>query len=117
MWSVTDVTAEREVAKAARQELSRLADFFDHAPVGLFSVDLGGRFRLVNEVLAGWLEQDPDQMVAQGVLIDDFIQPADSGDVLPSSWAEQWEGEAKLLPPYRKTRGIGAQAGQSSPHG
>ena len=99
VWSVTDVTAEREVAKAAREELSRLADFFDHAPVGLFSVDLEGRFRLVNEVLARWLEQDPDQMVADGVLIDRFIRPADSGSVLPRSWAEQWEGEAKLVSP------------------
>ena len=41
VWAVADVTAEREVAKAAREELGRLADFFDHAPVGLFSGGLG----------------------------------------------------------------------------
>ena len=97
VWSVADVTAEREVAKAAREELGRLADFFDHAPVGLFSVDLEGRFRLVNEVLARWLEQDPDRMVADGVLIDDFIRPADSTKVLPKSWAEQWEGDDLIV--------------------
>ena len=106
VWSVADVTAEREVAKAAREELGRLADFFDHAPVGLFSVDLEGRFRLVNEVLARWLEQDPDRMVADGVLIDDFIRPADSTKVLPKSWAEQWEGEVKLVSPSGKTRPV-----------
>ena len=97
VWAVADVTAEREVAKAAREELGRLADFFDHAPVGLFSVDLEGRFRLVNDVLARWLEQDPDRMVADGVLIDDFIRPADSTKVLPKSWAEQWEARPSWL--------------------
>jgi two-component system cell cycle sensor histidine kinase/response regulator CckA len=106
VWSVADVTAEREVAKAARDELGRLADFFDHAPVGLFSVDLEGRFRLVNEVLARWLEQDPDRMVADGVLIDDFIRPADSTKVLPKSWAEQWEGEVKLVSPSGEIRPV-----------
>ena len=106
VWAVADVTAEREVAKAAREELGRLADFFDHAPVGLFSVDLEGRFRLVNEVLARWLEQDPDRMVADGVLIDDFIRPADSTKVLPKSWAEQWEGEAKLVAPSGASRPV-----------
>ena len=106
VWAVADVTAECEVAKAAREELGRLADFFDHAPVGLFSVDLEGRFRLVNEVLARWLEQDPDRMVADGVLIDDFIRPADSTKVLPKSWAEQWEGEAKLVAPSGASRPV-----------
>ncbi|CAK0758773.1 two-component system, cell cycle sensor histidine kinase and response regulator CckA [uncultured Gammaproteobacteria bacterium] len=43
-----------------------LLEFFDLAPVGFFSVDHQGRFRMVNRVLAGWLECQPEELIEQG---------------------------------------------------
>ena len=107
-WTVADVTAQRELAHAAREELSRLADFFDHAPVGLFSVDAQGRFRLVNNVLARWLEQEPDQMVSEGARLGDFVAAAEgpSAVPLPESWSGSWEGEVRLLSPSGAARPV-----------
>ena len=104
-WTVADVTAQRELAHAAREELTRLADFFDHAPVGLFSVDAQGRFRLVNNVLARWLEQDPDQMVSEGARLGDFVAPAE-GVPLPESWSGSWEGEVRFVSPSGASRPV-----------
>ena len=107
-WTVADVTAQRELNQAAREELSRLADFFDHAPVGLFSVDNQGRFRLVNDVLARWLEQDPERMVNDGRMLAEFVAPAEGAGPasLPPSWSDSWEGEVRLVAPSGTSRPI-----------
>ena len=107
-WTVAEVTDERELAKASREELNRLADFFDHAPVGLFSVDTRGRFRLVNDVLGEWLGQNPERMVNEGIRIADFVIPAEGpgAELLPESWSGSWEGEARLVGPNGSSRPV-----------
>ncbi len=107
-WTVADVTSQRELAHAAREELSRLADFFDHAPVGLFSVDHQGRFRLVNDVLARWLEQDPETMVTAGRRLAEFVAPAvvPGSATLPDTWSGSWEGEVRLVSPSGASRPV-----------
>ncbi len=116
-WTAADVTAQREVGHAAREELSRLADFFDHAPTGLFSVDAQGRFRLVNDVLARWLEQDPVRMVDDGRRLAEFVAPSEvpgadpsrgerANQGLPTSWSGSWEGEVRLVAPSGASRPV-----------
>ena len=46
MWSIADVTREREKQENVFQELQYAIDYLDHAPAGFFSVDGTGDDRL-----------------------------------------------------------------------
>ncbi len=46
VWSIADVTRERERQENVFQELQHAIDYLDHAPAGFFSVDGDGRHRL-----------------------------------------------------------------------
>ena len=58
-WNIRDITARSEAEMVIRDERDRLADFFDNAPIGFYSVDGGGRLRFVNQTLAQWLGTIP----------------------------------------------------------
>ncbi|MFN3076730.1 MAG: PAS domain-containing protein [Alphaproteobacteria bacterium] len=55
LWSLEDVTARHAIEDVLRRDHEDLTDFFDFAPVGLFTADAEGRFRFVNQRLAEWL--------------------------------------------------------------
>ena len=46
VWSIADVTRERERQENVFQELQHAIDYLDHAPAGFFSVDAAGDDRL-----------------------------------------------------------------------
>ena len=46
VWSIADVTRDRERQENVFQELQHAIDYLDHAPAGFFSVDADGRHRL-----------------------------------------------------------------------
>ena len=46
LWTVTDVTRDRERQENIFQELQHAIDYLDHAPAGFFSVDAQRRHRL-----------------------------------------------------------------------
>ena len=46
VWSIADVTRDRERQENVFQELQHAIDYLDHAPAGFFSVDAGGDDRL-----------------------------------------------------------------------
>ena len=51
VWSIADVTRERERQENVFQELQHAIDYLDHAPAGFFSVDAAGDIVYLNATL------------------------------------------------------------------
>lgn len=58
VWTLSDVTGERERHESVFQELQHAVDFLDHAPAGFFAAEADGSIVYMNATLAGWLDQD-----------------------------------------------------------
>src|ERR1700733_1431559 len=80
LWSVADVTRERERHENVFQELQHAIDFLDHAPAGFFSCDQAGEVSYMNATLATWLDYDLAQVGSGGLALNDFV--AGSGAAL-----------------------------------
>jgi two-component system, cell cycle sensor histidine kinase and response regulator CckA len=80
LWSVADVTRERERHENVFQELQHAIDFLDHAPAGFFSCDQSGDVSYMNATLATWLDYDLAQVGSGGLALGDFV--AGSGAAL-----------------------------------
>ncbi len=72
LWSVADVTHERERQENVFQELQHAIDYLDHAPAGFLSVDRNGDIVYMNATLAGWLGHDLAQVGSGGLKIHDI---------------------------------------------
>ena len=81
VWTVADVTRDRERQENVFQELQHAIDYLDHAPAGFFSVDGNGDVGYINATLAGWLDHDLAQIGAGGLRLADLL-PRDSGALL-----------------------------------
>src|SRR6202167_295058 len=73
VWSITDITRERERQENVFQEVQHAIDYLDHAPAGFFSVDAQGDVVYLNATLANWLDQDLAQVGSGGLKIADLI--------------------------------------------
>jgi two-component system cell cycle sensor histidine kinase/response regulator CckA len=73
LWSVADITRERERHENVFQELQHAIDFLDHAPAGFFSSDADGRISYMNATLAGWLDYDLAQVGTGGLAVSDLV--------------------------------------------
>jgi len=73
LWSFEDITGRHVLEHADREEQRRFADFLEHAPLGFYSVDGGGRFLYVNETMAEWLGAKADSLVESGARLADFL--------------------------------------------
>jgi two-component system, cell cycle sensor histidine kinase and response regulator CckA len=73
VWSIADVTRDRERQENVFQELQHAIDYLDHAPAGFFSVDAGGDIVYLNATLAAWLDQDLAQVGAGSLKLGDII--------------------------------------------
>ena len=62
VWSVADVTRDRDRNETAIIGLQHAIDYLDHAPAGFFSVDAAGHIGYLNATLAGWLDYDLAQI-------------------------------------------------------
>src|SRR5215471_18299435 len=76
VWTVADVTRERERQENLFQELQHAVDYLDHAPAGFFSVDASGDVVYLNATLAEWLGHDLAQVGSGGLKLTDIV----SGD-------------------------------------
>jgi two-component system cell cycle sensor histidine kinase/response regulator CckA len=70
VWSIDDVTRERERQENVFQELQHAIDYLDHAPAGFFSVDAAGDVVYLNATLAAWLDQDLAEITGSLKLTD-----------------------------------------------
>jgi two-component system cell cycle sensor histidine kinase/response regulator CckA len=73
VWSLAEVTRERERQENVFQELQHAIDYLDHAPAGFFSVDDKGEIVYLNATLADWLDQDLAQVGSGGLRLADLV--------------------------------------------
>ncbi len=74
LWSVEDITRDRERQDNAFLELQRAIDYLDHAPAGFFSADPQGRVQYLNSTLADWLGYDLAEFEAGTVKLADIVR-------------------------------------------
>lgn len=73
VWSIADVTRDREKQENIFQELQHAIDYLDHAPAGFFSVDAKGAVVYLNATLAAWLDHDLASVGSGGLMLSDIV--------------------------------------------
>ena len=73
LWSIADITHERERQENVFQELQHAIDYLDHAPAGFLSIDPGGSIIYLNATLATWLDYDLAQVGSGGLNLADIV--------------------------------------------
>jgi two-component system, cell cycle sensor histidine kinase and response regulator CckA len=96
VWTVADVTRDRERQENVFQELQHAIDYLDHAPAGFFSVDGHGDIAYINATLAGWLDYDLAQVGSGGLRLVDIL-PGDSAALLTTLSARPGEVKTDIL--------------------
>ena len=96
VWTVADVTRDRERQENVFQELQHAIDYLDHAPAGFFSVDGNGDIGYINATLAGWLDYDLAQVGSGGLRLADIL-PGDSAALLTTLSAHPGEVRTDVL--------------------
>ncbi|MGY4311520.1 two-component system cell cycle sensor histidine kinase/response regulator CckA [Bradyrhizobium sp. JR3.5] len=76
VWSIADVTRDRERQEDVFQELRHAIEYLDHAPCGFFSVNPAGEIAYINATLANWLDYDLAEIGSGGLKLTDIV----SGD-------------------------------------
>src|SRR3954464_6006017 len=76
VWSIADITRDREQHEDVFQGLQRAIEYLDHAPCGFFSVNPSGDLVYVNATLANWLDHDLAEIGNGGLKLSDIV----SGD-------------------------------------
>jgi two-component system cell cycle sensor histidine kinase/response regulator CckA len=103
VWSLSDVTRERERHENVFRELQHAIDYLDHAPAGFFSVDGKGNVVYLNATLANWLDQDLAHVGSGGLTLADLV--ADDGAALfPALTAAPGEVKTEVLDLDLRTR-------------
>jgi len=75
VWTVADITRERERHENTFQELQHAINFLDHAPAGFFSAEADGAVSYLNATLAGWLDYDIAQFGAGKLKLKEIVAP------------------------------------------
>jgi two-component system, cell cycle sensor histidine kinase and response regulator CckA len=76
VWSIADITRDRERQEDVFKELQHAIEYLDHAPCGFFSVNAIGEVAYVNATLANWLDYDLAEIGSGGLKLTDIV----SGD-------------------------------------
>ena len=73
VWTLADVSRERERQENVFQELQHAIDFLDHAPAGFFSAETDGTIGYMNATLAEWLGHDLAQIGSGTLKLSDVF--------------------------------------------
>jgi two-component system cell cycle sensor histidine kinase/response regulator CckA len=76
VWSIADITRDRERQEDVFQELQHAIEYLDHAPCGFFSVNPAADLVYVNATLANWLDYDLAEIGSGGLKLTEIV----SGD-------------------------------------
>jgi two-component system cell cycle sensor histidine kinase/response regulator CckA len=104
VWSIADVTRERERQENVFQELQHAIDYLDHAPAGFFSVDAAGTIVYLNATLAAWLDHDLAQVGAGALKLDDIVA-GEGAKLLTTLAAAPGEVKTEVIDLDLRTRG------------
>jgi two-component system cell cycle sensor histidine kinase/response regulator CckA len=96
VWTVSDVTRDRERQENVFQELQHAIDYLDHAPAGFFSLDVNGEIVYLNATLAGWLDHDLAQVGSGGLKLTDIVA-GESAALLTTIQAAPGEVKTEVL--------------------
>ncbi|MCE4224450.1 response regulator [Methylobacterium sp. C25] len=77
LWTVSDITHERERQENVFQELQHAIDYLDHAPAGFLSIDGAGSIVYMNATLASWLGYDLATVGSGGLRLLEIAPGAD----------------------------------------
>ncbi|MBR1146844.1 cell cycle histidine kinase CckA [Bradyrhizobium sp. AUGA SZCCT0431] len=96
VWSIADITRDRERQEDVFKELQHAIEYLDHAPCGFFSVSPGGEVVYVNATLAGWLDHDLAEIGSGGLKLTDIVS-GDGASLLTSIVAVPGEVKTEVL--------------------
>jgi two-component system cell cycle sensor histidine kinase/response regulator CckA len=104
VWSIADITRERERQENVFQELQHAIDYLDHAPAGFFSVDAAGDIIYLNATLANWLDHDLAQVGVGSLKLTDIVA-GEGAALLTTLNAAPGDVKTEVLDLDLKTRG------------
>jgi two-component system cell cycle sensor histidine kinase/response regulator CckA len=104
VWTVADVTRDRERQENVFQELQHAIDYLDHAPAGFFSVDAAGKVVYLNATLAGWLDHDLAEIGSGGLELSNIVS-GDGAALLTTLAGAPGEVKTEVFDLDLKTRG------------
>ena len=104
VWSIADVTRDRERQENVFQELQYAIDYLDHAPAGFFSVDAAGDIVYLNATLASWLDHDLAQVGTGSLKLGDIVA-GEGAALLTTFYAAPGEVKTEVLDLDLKSRG------------
>jgi two-component system cell cycle sensor histidine kinase/response regulator CckA len=96
VWSVGDITRDRERQEDVFQELQHAIEYLDHAPCGFFSVNGAGELVYVNATLANWLDHDLAEIGSGGLKLTDMVS-GDGASLLTSIVAAPGEVKTEVF--------------------
>jgi len=103
VWSIADITRDRERQEDVFQELQHAIEYLDHAPCGFFSVSPAGDLVYVNATLAGWLDHDLAEIGSGGLKLGDIVT-GDGAALLGSATPAPGEVKTEVFDLDLKTR-------------
>jgi two-component system cell cycle sensor histidine kinase/response regulator CckA len=74
IWSVEDITRDKDNNESAFRDLQRAIDYLDHSPAGFFSADAHGRIQYLNSTLTDWLGYDLAEFNAGHLSLSDLVR-------------------------------------------
>src|SRR4051812_33663965 len=104
VWSIADITRDREQHEDVFQGLQRAIEYLDHAPCGFFSVNPAGDLVYVNATLANWLDHDLAEIGNGGLKLTDIVS-GDGAALLTSIAPAPGEGRTEVFDIDLKMRG------------
>ena len=104
MWSIADITRDRERQEDVFQELQHAIEYLDHAPCGFFSVNAAGDLVYVNATLANWLDHDLAEIGSGGLKLTDIVS-GDGASLLTSIVAVPGEVKTEVFDIDLRMRG------------
>src|SRR5271154_849297 len=104
VWSISDITRDRERQEDVFQELQHAIEYLDHAPCGFFSVNAAGELVYVNATLANWLDHDLAEIGSGGLKLSDIVS-GDGASLLTSIVAAPGEVKTEVFDIDLRMRG------------
>ena len=104
VWSIADITRDRERQEDVFQELQHAIEYLDHAPCGFFSVNPAGELVYVNATLANWLDHDLAEIGSGGLRLTDIVS-GDGAALLASIMAVPGEVKTEVFDIDLRMRG------------
>ena len=104
VWSIADITRDRERQEDVFKELQHAIEYLDHAPCGFFSVSPAGDVIYVNATLANWLDHDLAEIGSGGLKLTDIVS-GDGASLLTSIVAVPGEVKTEVFDIDLRMRG------------